>query len=43
MYQQVQKDIKQVHGHVVHKPIIKRQGRDVPSDIANTTVEAGKV
>lgn len=43
MYRQVQKQIKQIHGHLVHKPIIKRQGRDVPSDIATTTVEAGKV
>lgn len=43
MYQQVQKEIKQIPGHLVHKPIIKRQGRDVPSDITNTTAKAGKV
>lgn len=43
MYQQVQKEIKQIPGRLVHKPIIKRPGRDVPSDISRTTWDAGEV
>lgn len=38
------KEIKQIPGLLVHKPIIKKkQGRDVPSDISSTTVDAGEV
>lgn len=43
MYQQVQKEIKQMPEYLGHKQVIKRQGRNIPSNIANTNVEPGKV